>query len=299
MDAVGTAVSVPLYRSTKMPRRRETHDRDASSGITDGQDLEFPGQAPRAARQRRRIITTKELLLLQALATVAQACRCRWEVGHHPGVLKRTVTQTSPGSWAVSDHPTAGSWRAGADLCLVFAEQHGTQDLLIKLALGHTKLPVRGSERQAAQAKDSQSAARSLHLQSAEEDQHEVPIDSRQVDLLLRAAGHPKIAIGQFAGGVRVGPGARILRLPALYKRKRKWWLNEQADSLDEDTGGDCVWRRNNCAVAELSDKVTAFLDDRTDRGKVLTSVSKTGYCFSGRTPPGQSERHSHSQNFV
>ena len=61
-----------------------------------------------------------------------------------------------------------------------------------------------------------------LELKREENDRRDVPIDFRYLDLLLKAAEDPEVGLGQFAQGVRVGPSARMPRLPALYKPKRK-----------------------------------------------------------------------------
>ena len=72
-----------------------------------------------------------------------------------------------------------------------------------------------------------------------------MPVDFRFLDLLLRAASDLEVALGSFAGGVRVGPGVRLPRLPALYRLKRKWRLADQADPCDyqeEELAGDPSW---------------------------------------------------------
>ena len=53
------------------------------------------------------------------------------------------------------------------------------------------------------------------------------------MDLLLRASEDPEVGIGDFASGVRVGSGARLPRLPALYARKKRWRIPKQMDPLD------------------------------------------------------------------
>ena len=85
--------------------------------------------------------------------------------------------------------------------------------------------------------------------------------------------GDPEVAIGSFAGGVRVGPDVRMPRLPALYRPKRRWKLPEQSDPpdyLEEAVEGDPEWRRNHSTLAELSEQVTAVLEDQAERGQVL-----------------------------
>ena len=46
----------------------------------------------------------------------------------------------------------------------------------------------------------------------------DIPIDCRYLDFLLRRAEDPEVGLG--AQSVRVGPGARLPRLPALYLRE-------------------------------------------------------------------------------
>ena len=48
-------------------------------------------------------------------------------------------------------------------------------------------------------------------------DRSDVPIDYRFLDMLLRAAEDPEVGLGDYAQGVKVGPGTRMPRLPALY----------------------------------------------------------------------------------
>ena len=72
----------------------------------------------------------------------------------------------------------------------------------------------------------------------------------------------------------RVGPGVRIPQLLALYKTNRRWKLPEQSDALDyleAAVEGDPEWRRNYSTLAELSEQVTAVLEDLAERGQVLS----------------------------
>ena len=55
-----------------------------------------------------------------------------------------------------------------------------------------------------------------LDLKREENDRRDVPIDFRYLDLLLKAAENPEVGMGQFSQRVRVGPSARMPRLPAL-----------------------------------------------------------------------------------
>ena len=78
------------------------------------------------------------------------------------------------------------------------------------------------------------------------------------MDQLLRAAQDPDRGIGKFARRVRVGPGARLPRLPALYRPKREWKLPGQENPdgyLDEGHDTEAVWRSNYPTVDELVEK--------------------------------------------
>ena len=90
-------------------------------------------------------------------------------------------------------------------------------------------------------------------------DRTDVPIDYRFRNLLLRVAEDPEVGLGEYAQGVRVGPGTRMPRLPALFKPKKKWRLPSQADPLDylehaPDRSG--VWRRNYSTLQEFESQV-------------------------------------------
>ena len=47
------------------------------------------------------------------------------------------------------------------------------------------------------------------------DDRTDIPIDYRYLQLLLVAAEDPEVGLGDIASGVRVGPGARLPRIPA------------------------------------------------------------------------------------
>ena len=68
---------------------------------------------------------------------------------------------------------------------------------------------------------------------------------------------------GEYAQGVRVGPGSRLPRLPALYRLLRRWRLAEQAGPLDD------AWR-NDASLDDLSDKVFDVMHDQANRGQVI-----------------------------
>ena len=72
---------------------------------------------------------------------------------------------------------------------------------------------------------------------------------------------------------VRIGVGARLPRLPALYKRKKKWRLASQSDPhdyLDDKAGSEGAWRSNYASIDELADKVEEVMEDQAERGQVI-----------------------------
>ena len=90
---------------------------------------------------------------------------------------------------------------------------------------------------------------------------------------MLEVAQDPELSVGSFSGGVRVGLGVRMPRLPALCRPKTQMDAPTQSDPLDyleEAIEGDQVWRRNYSTLADLSEQVTAVLQDQAERGQVL-----------------------------
>ena len=88
--------------------------------------------------------------------------------------------------------------------------------------------------------------------------------------MLLRCAEDPEFGLGKFALGVRVGPGVRMPRLPAL---KRKWRLASQPDPLDyleEDASTETTWRRNCASIGELTEQVVDVMEDQARRGQMI-----------------------------
>ena len=97
----------------------------------------------------------------------------------------------------------------------------------------------------------------------------DVPIDYRFLDIILRAAEDPEVGLGEYAQGVKVGPGTRMPRLPALYKPKKKWRLPSQVDPLDYleyAPDGSGVWRRNYATLREFESQVLEVMHDQASR---------------------------------
>ena len=85
-------------------------------------------------------------------------------------------------------------------------------------------------------------------------------------------AGDPEVHLGDFSLGVRVGPGARLPRLPALYPAKKRWRLTEQGDPRNylEQVNTVSMWRTNCASLDVFSDKVLTVLEDQAARGQVI-----------------------------
>ena len=170
--------------------------------------------------------------------------------------------------------PDDETWRCVSSLYTDFSRRVGTPALLTSLALGKiSECPSSPDSVQSLKHAVIRSlAARGLSL-DREGDREDVPPDFRHLDLLFRASRDPEVALGSFARGVRVGPGTRLPRLPALHRPKRKWRLADQGDPDDyreEDLAGDLSWKKNYSTLAALSDKVKDVLDDQSERGQVL-----------------------------
>ena len=135
-------------------------------------------------------------------------------------------TLASPGRWEPSlrTYPQNETWKEVSGILMDYARRKGTPELLARLALGKVdKCPFNAREVQ--ELRDSIIDAlesREIHLERMSEDRTNVPVDFRLVQALLAAAEDPEVALGSFAAGVRVGRGARLPRLPALYPPKRK-----------------------------------------------------------------------------
>ena len=86
-------------------------------------------------------------------------------------------------------------------------------------------------------------------------DRTDVPINFRFLQMLLQIADDPEIGLGDYSQGVRVGPGNRMPRLPALFRPKKKLRLASQFDPLDYlegSTDSTTVWRRNYSTLQPL-----------------------------------------------
>ena len=78
-----------------------------------------------------------------------------------------------------------------------------------------------------------------IEVERTSKDRTDFPFDCGHLDTLLKSASDPEVSLGAFAVGVMLGPGVRMHRLPALYAKKRRWKLPDQADPVawQEDRG--------------------------------------------------------------
>ena len=130
-----------------------------------------------------------------------------------------------------------------------------------------------------------------LALGRQEGNREDVPTGSRFLGLLLRAAEDPEVGLGQFAQGVRVGPGTRMPRLLAVYRPKGKWRLASQTDPRtyleEEDHREETAWRRNYATFLpdpELGYHLFSTGTFQVRQGPGRRS-SPTPTCIGGPTP--------------
>ena len=116
-----------------------------------------------------------------------------------------------------------------------FPLHYGTESLLVSLAMGKVlECPFPAEEVERLKRDLIKLAASSgFALNRKAGDRVDVLIDFRFLQLLLRVADDPETGPGEYSQGVRVGPGTRMPRLPALYRPKKKWRLASQVDPLD------------------------------------------------------------------
>ena len=131
----------------------------------------------------------------------------------------------SPGRWSPGSrvYPSTTAWCSVRECFWRFTTHFGTEKLLVDLAMGKVaESPFPHDE--IIQLKEAvvEAAARAgISIIRKGGDRVDIPIDYRFLDALLRASGDPEIGLGDYAQGVRVGPGTRMPRLPALYKAKK------------------------------------------------------------------------------
>ena len=131
----------------------------------------------------------------------------------------------SPGRWppGARTYPSSEAWISIRECFWRFTTHHGTEKLLVDLAMGKVEASPFPSDEilQLKQAVIDVAGRAGLRILRKSGDRVDVPIDYRFLDVLLRAADDPEVGLGEYAQGVKVGPGTRMPRLPALYKPKK------------------------------------------------------------------------------
>ena len=157
----------------------------------------------------------------------------------------------SPGRWTPSQrkYPSHPNWIFVSSVFKKFVNTYGTTELLLRLALGKVDACPFGDQEILELKADIVAGLAERGTDASiltPEILRDVLLDYRFIELLLSSAQDPKVAIGSFAEGVRVGPGVRLPRLPALHKAKKKLRLPEQSDPLLHVEGvdtGEYAWR--------------------------------------------------------
>ena len=146
-------------------------------------------------------------------------------VGHVQREFCDGQSLASPGRWSPGSRvfPSSTAWSSVRECFWRFTTHFGTEKLLVDLAMGKVaESPFPPVEiKQLKQAVIDAAARAGISITRKGGDRVDIPIDYRFLDVLLRASGDPEIGLGGYAQGVRVGPGTRMPRLPALYKAKK------------------------------------------------------------------------------
>ncbi len=91
----------------------------------------------------------------------------------------------------------------------------------------------------------------------------------RLLESILKDSGDPDWrGMAQFATGIRLGVGRRMPRTPAVYARKRRWRIPEQADPegwTGQSVSG--VWRDNYRSAKEQRTEVRRQLEEHVAQG--------------------------------
>ena len=196
-------------------------------------------------------------------------------VGYISRELCDGQTLASPGRWPVAPrrYPDTALWRSLAAKFMEYSRKYGTTEQLMKLALGGVdSCPFEAESIQALKSETPDILTEhGWKLERDSGDRTHILIDFRYMNSLLRASRGPGGGNMRFRLRVRVGPGVRLPRIPALYPHKKKWRLQKQIDPLDyleEQSGNDAVWRQNY--LEEHTDKVLEVMVDQASRGQVL-----------------------------
>ena len=148
-------------------------------------------------------------------------------VGYTQRELCDGQSLASPRRWPPGSrvYPTSQPWIQIAECYARFADHYGTETLLVSLASGKvTECPFPAEEISILNRELLGIASHhGFQMNGKPGDRTDVPINFRFLQMLLQIADDPEIGLGDYSQGVRVGPGTRMLRLPALFRPKKKW----------------------------------------------------------------------------
>ena len=179
----------------------------------------------------------------------------------------------SPGRWAVDDrrYPEDSVWSEVAKRYMTCPEKVGTPELLTSLALGKiSSCPFPPEEIDALkQGVIGFLRTKGLLLGRHHEDRSDVPIDFLYLPLLLQAAQDPESSLGEFSRVVRVGPGSRLPRLPALALSEKEeveiaGSMRPLRGYLEDEIVGDPMWRQNYSSISEHASRIIDVLNDQS-----------------------------------
>ena len=219
-----------------------------------------------------------------------------------------------PGRWPPERrrYPESAEWLSVSRLLMDYSSRVGTPELLLRLAVGRVEhCPFPAEEVLQLREQVQEALEQAGHgVRRADGDRSDVPIDFRLLQSMLSAAEDPEVGLGDCAKGVRVGPGARLPRLPALYVAKRRWRILGQEDPLEyqqEERGSEGTWQRNYKSLDAFTQEVLAVLgrpkyaraSAKAERRRSPSEVPKPGRCILGSDEKGQTRRHGHSTSLV
>ncbi len=95
------------------------------------------------------------------------------------------------------------------------------------------------------------------------------PVRIRLLQAIQRAVDDPDpTAMDHFARGVRLGVGTRLPRTPAVYARKTRWRMVEQASAdCNDEVSTEAVWRENYRSAKQCAEAVEKQLEEHHSRG--------------------------------
>ena len=130
---------------------------------------------------------------------------------HETRHTRRLVALASPGRWPVGQRtcPRDETWRFVPGLYTDFSRRgHASVAHISRTRL--TFFSPGNIQNSRALRRSRPCCAGGLSLTREEYDREDIPLDFRCLDFLLRASRDPEVALGSFAGGVRVGPRTRL-----------------------------------------------------------------------------------------